>query len=154
MTKIIFKGFSTRSSYVWVLVQKSPVSLFSPAIISFYLNFLFQLRLKKELLVDQDLFFQSKQILNWLKQIIWLVSFSSAIFVEQKSSICLTFGQLLFVTEIRELTFILSLMRLRLLNGNPALARSWGQRNRENVSEWRNLARQMIDHIYCKRKSI
>ena len=29
-----------------------------------YLNFLFQLQLEKELLVDQDLIFQSKQILN------------------------------------------------------------------------------------------
>ena len=45
-------------------VTKSPVLLFLPAIIGFYLNFLFQLQLEKELLVDQDLIFQSKQILN------------------------------------------------------------------------------------------
>ena len=41
----------------------------------FYLNHLFQLQLEKELLVDQNLIFQSKQILNWLKQRIWLVNF-------------------------------------------------------------------------------
>ena len=134
------------------LAEESSFIIFS--IISFYLNFLFQLQIGKQLLVDQDLIFQSKQILNWLKQRICLFNFSGTILVEQKSSIFSTFGWRLFVAEIRELTFILSLMRLRLLNGNPALARSWGQRNRENVNEWRNLARQMIDHIYCKRKSI
>ena len=48
------------------LAEESSFIIFS--IISFYLNFLFQLQIGKQLLVDQDLIFQSKQILNWLKQ--------------------------------------------------------------------------------------
>ena len=58
---------------------------FLPAAISF-LSQLFvstsTWQLEEELLVDQNLIFQSKQILNWLKPRIWLVNFSSVLFVE------------------------------------------------------------------------
>ena len=69
------------------VTKKSCFITFCQPSLVFYLNFLFQLQLEKELLVDQDLIFQSRQILNWLKQRIWLVNFSSASFVKQKSSI-------------------------------------------------------------------
>ena len=85
MTKNIFSGILE-----WIQLRLGAVSIFLPVIINFYHNFLFQRQLEKELLVDQGLIFQSKQILNWLKQIIWLVNFSGAIFVEQKSSILST----------------------------------------------------------------
>ena len=58
----------------------------------FYLNFLFQLVLGKERLVDQDLIFRSKQILNWFKQRIWFVNFSRGLFVEQNSFLNRNFG--------------------------------------------------------------
>ena len=74
-----------------VLLQKSPISSLLPAISSFYLNFLFQLQPENKLLVDQDLIFQSKQLLSWLKQIIWSVNFSSAIFAEQEKLIFFNF---------------------------------------------------------------
>ena len=57
---------------------------FSQSSLAFYLNFLFQLQPERERLVNQDLIFQSKQILNLLKQIIWLVNFWSTLFDEQK----------------------------------------------------------------------
>ena len=43
---------------------------FSQSSLAFYLNFLSQLQPERERLVNQDLIFQSKQILNLLKQII------------------------------------------------------------------------------------
>ena len=75
---------------------------------------MFQLQFEKELLVDQDLIFQSKQMLSWLEQTIWFVNFSSALFVEQKSSTFSTFGLHFFVAEISELNYISSPMRMRL----------------------------------------
>ena len=67
----------------------------------FHNNFSFQLQLEKELLVDQDLLFQSKQILDWWKQRIWLANFSNALFVEQKSSIFSTYGWRFFCRWIQ-----------------------------------------------------
>ena len=118
---VFFQGFSNGSSYLWVLFQKSPVSLFSPAIIRLYLNFLFQLQLEKELLVDQELqilqilqIFQSKQILSWLQQRIWLVNLSGAIFLLGRKFQFFQIGARFFLAKIRELTFILSLMHIQL----------------------------------------
>ena len=95
--------------------KKALFQYFCQSSLVFYLDFLFQLQLEKGLLLDQDLIFQSKQILNWLKKKrIWLFNFSSDLFVEQKISDFSTFGQRFFVAEIRELIFILSLIRMRL----------------------------------------
>ena len=70
------------------------ITFYQPSLV-FHFNFLFQLRLEKELLVDQDLIFQSKQILNWLKQKLWLV-ISQALYLSSKKFNVFNFLLVLF----------------------------------------------------------